>query len=389
MPRKLFQIVGAMCGFGICLSSPARIRADDRDSIGTTMSRAYTAYKELQPYLSDAAAFEDPRNSQRVSRLVADLRDNFHTANSIGSEYHKEPGFTINLRLLLETLDDSLKRYREGAKPYAFWRLRRISQSCTSCHVTYNVALKFDDVTTKVAGLNQLQKADFYLATRQIDKAEIALQKALEEPTDVYSSIEIARKFLLLYTRVVPDPAKARDALRQAVSRLKLTKDQDQEIKGWLVSLELWATESTKETLSLAGIESLIRQGVKEDLFEYRVDAVSLLRATSGLHALLHGKTLTSQERSTALYLLGYSYNKLPLFFIDEFPELYLQQCIEEFPGTSDAVRSYKLYKEIILLGYSGSGGTHLPGDVAARLMELHDKAYGMLTIGGKDKTHR
>jgi hypothetical protein len=65
-------------------------------------------------------------------------------------------------------------------------------------------------------------------------------------------------------------------------------------------------------------------------------------------------------------------------------PDAYLIQCIDEFPGTDDAKRAFTLYRELVVLAFSGSGGTDLPTDVRVKLMELHDKAFHVVKLDGR-----
>jgi hypothetical protein len=87
---------------------------------------------------------------------------------------------------------------------------------------------------------------------------------------------------------------------------------------------------------------------------------------------------LDPATRSKALYLMGLAYSKLPLFFINELPEIYLERCIREAPGTSEAKKAFELYKDLVLVGYSGSGGTNVPSDVRLELQELHELSQGV-----------
>lgn len=353
----------------------------DGDEVRKKMDNAYKAYRDLQQYLVDESLFENSRNTASVGTLLKSLHDNFHSVEALDTKYRDEPGFKANVEFLSEILRDSLKRFNEGKKSYAYWRLRHISKSCTSCHTTYNVNLKFEDADLK--NFTQAQKADFYLATRQVEKADAALTAALKEPSSAQLQMEIARKYLLLYTRVKNDPSEASRKLESLLPTLTLGGDEKEEVEGWIRSLKQWATELDGSTPSLSSAESLIRKAMNiENPLSDEKDAVTLLRATMGLHTALQKEDLSSSERSEALYLLGYAYSRLPMFFIDEFPEIYLEQCIEEFPGTSDAKRAFRLYKEIVLTDYTGSGGTHLPSEVTMKLLELRDKAYGTLTIG-------
>ncbi|MCB0311595.1 MAG: hypothetical protein KDD42_10185, partial [Bdellovibrionales bacterium] len=128
--------------------------------------------------------------------------------------------------------------------------------------------------------------------------------------------------------------------------------------------------------------ENLLRQslGMHDPLFS-KLGTVELLRASSLLHKGLEGEELSKSDRAKSLYLLGLSYAKLPSYFINELPEFFLEQCIRENPGTTEAKKAYKLYKDVVTLGFTGSSGTHLPPDIQLKLRDLHDMAYENLTV--------
>ena len=97
---------------------------------------------------------------------------------------------------------------------------------------------------------------------------------------------------------------------------------------------------------------------------------VQTLRATTLLHGYLEGDR-TSAERQTPTYLLALAYSHLPISVFDGFRELYLEQCIREFPGTTEAQAALKIYKQNLEIENSGSGGLHLDDESKAKLDEL------------------
>jgi hypothetical protein len=110
-----------------------------------------------------------------------------------------------------------------------------------------------------------------------------------------------------------------------------------------------------------------------------------LLRATGILHRLLEEPSALSKgERGHALYLLGLSYSELPFFFINELPELFLEQSVREVPGTQTAQKAFRRYREVVTLAFTGSGGTRIPDEVLLKLKELHEVAYGTVQLESK-----
>jgi hypothetical protein len=63
---------------------------------------------------------------------------------------------------------------------------------------------------------------------------------------------------------------------------------------------------------------------------------------------------------------------------------MYLEQCIQEFPGSTDAKNAFRVYRQHIIADFTGSGGTDIPDEVSIHLDELRKKAYGEPTFNGK-----
>lgn len=187
--------------------------------------------------------------------------------------------------------------------------------------------------------------------------------------------MEILRRWLVVQTRVSLNPKDAFSTLDRLLPDLKLSSYEEAEVKSWISSLKEWNKNDSKvETVS--DIEALLHKSLSEDFLDNGKDEVMLLRITGLLHSLLNEKSVTEKERARALYLLGVAYQQVPRFFVYGFPEIYLELCIIEFPGTKEAKMAFKLYKEIVTSGFTGSGGTHLPSEVKLKLINLHNKAY-------------
>ena len=111
---------------------------------------------------------------------------------------------------------------------------------------------------------------------------------------------------------------------------------------------------------------------------------VALLRGTALVQQQLDQGAVPQGKRAHALYLLGFAYLQMPLFFAETWAEMYLEQCISEFPGSKDAKQSFILYRNHVLDDYTGTAGTDVPDDVKLRLEELRKKAYGVRSFSGQ-----
>lgn len=359
------------------------IGSADAETVTKPMKAAYESFKGLQVFLRDPSAFSDPQNDGIIRSQLQRLESSFHKIDTIDSKFKTEPGFVQTVDLVNAMLNDATMRFKSGKKEYSLWRMRTLSSHCITCHATYNSQLQFHDSADAPAAMSDLQRVDFYLSTRQFGKAKELLAAAIKNEQSSYRKMQLVRRWLVVETRSSGDLKGARSTLLVLLPHMKLPPSDLQEVEAWIASLAKWEAE-TRLPQDFAQSESMMRRAFSQDPLDRSVDPVAVLRASASLHALLARKSLTGDQRARALYLLGLGYNSLPLFFIDELPEVYLELCIEEFGGTTEARLAFDLYQDIVTARFSGSGGTNVPSDVVVRLMELYKKAHGIPEFEGK-----
>ncbi|MBX7145296.1 MAG: hypothetical protein K1X79_12650 [Oligoflexia bacterium] len=365
----------------VLIASASLVYAQSSSSpVKGEMATVYRSFKGLQKYLYSREKFSDPKFENDISTLIDGLRQGIHRASSADPRFQNEPGFSSTVKVLNEMLDDARNRFFEGKKDYALWRLKTSANYCISCHTRHEIKIDFSDSDLNLDDLNAFERGEFFLASRQFDRAKDAFMAAVFDPDLTYLKMEALRKWLIVYTRVHPDPLSAISQLNRLRPKVKFTRYEEEEIVGWLESLRRWQNEPKSQVPVIAKAENLIRQALSmNDPLLGKKGTVELLRASSLLHGLLETKEdKASNDRGHVLYLLGLTYSELPFFFVNELPELFLEQCIREYPKTRDAQQAYALYRDIITLGYTGSAGTRLPDDVQLTLRELHDLAYGI-----------
>lgn len=367
---------------GAELVTRAALRAE---SLKPAMSATLQAYEELQPYLTSNERFADLGNQEVIARLLKSLREGLHSAQSINSPHVRDPGFGASLAVIEDLLGDAEQRFKEGKKGYALYRLRAVSSNCASCHMSYSVNVVRRTPEEPPTGLNALEQAEFYLAARQFEKASQTLWSAMEEGRSPLFTIEALRKWLVLEIRVKTKPQATIEGLLRIQKQAKLPHDELEEISQWIGALKRWQQEPPSSQSLLQQAHRLAEQSMRSSASPlYTVDVINLLRASALAHRALATPGISPKDRSAALLLLGFSYYRLPLYFIDELPEIYFDQCIEEFPGSSDAKQAYRFRKEKVITDFTGSGGTHIPSDIAQRMKELYQKAYGVPRFEGQ-----
>lgn len=345
--------------------------------VRSTMNSLLHPFKAIQPYIASEDKFLSPGNTERVFKVIQDLRANFHKLEDVSSKYHALPGFDENLKAVADLLDDSSTRFNEGKKSYAWWRLRKLPSDCFTCHATYKVESRYSNAGVIDQSLDPLNRARFLLATRQFNEAQEAFLSVLKDPEYQLNFNEALRSLVLITTRINRTPAEGAQQLKSIVHNTELPDEDAREALQWANELDAWSKEKPSPSgNSIQRAERLIQLGSNTSPDSPQND-VALLRGTTILHQQLEDGKLSAELRPRALYLLGFAYTKLPLFFSESWAEMYLERCINEFPGTVMAQKAYLVYREQIIDDYTGTAGTDIPAEIKLHLDELHHKAFG------------
>ncbi|MDZ4787142.1 MAG: hypothetical protein SGJ02_13805 [bacterium] len=377
--RELFLVTSIFLSFSAVAQPNPKV---DATIVKDSMRGIYSSYKDLQPFILSRNVFFDKKNQPKILELVTSLQSGFHTIDKVDKKFHSEPGFATNILIVHETLTQVIKDLRRGSTEYDLRLLKGITQNCSTCHSTYNPDLNFHDTLPKELQENPAAKAQFLMATRQFQEAEKAFLTAAKINKDTGDSLKNLRQWLVIQTRINDQPDDALTKLQEFQKNNKvLYSYENEEIEDWIKSLKSWKNDSLKLS-AFAKAKILLRTPLSSPEPIYAsVHAVDLLRASGMLHRGLSDRSIKGIERGESFYMLGYIYSKLPLFFIDELPEIYFEQCIRENPNSEVARSAHAIYKDLIILNYTGSGGTHVPGDQLAKVDDLYRIAFGIPAV--------
>jgi hypothetical protein len=356
------------------LFSPDHSVAQD---VPSSMRNLLAPLRELQPYMVSERAFIDRGRHDEIKALIHELRTRFHSLESVPSRYKSLPGFQDNLRNLAELLDDAERRFSEGKTSYAWWRLQRVPTDCFSCHATYKVESRYSNSEVIAASLDPVDRARFLLATRQFSEAKVVLLNILHDSSNSLHFSQALRSLLLVETRISRDPKEAGEVFQALLSSTHLPEDVATTVKTWIQGFSKWSSsKTTKEGSPLHAGEKLILTGASRGI-DFKQDEVALLRGTALVHEALESQKLSAPQRRKALYLLGFAYTQLRQFFTGGWGEMYLEQCIHEFPKTQESKWAFSIYRETVVGDFTGSGGSHLPDEIKLHLEDLRRIAFG------------
>jgi hypothetical protein len=361
----------------VCSLCPQRALAQP-ELVKSEMQSLYEPLRELLPYLADQDRFSDNRNKSVIAKNLDTLRNGFHTVEAIPSRYQKMPGFTFAVVQLREILDDATSRFTQGKPEYAWWRSRVVPGACFACHATYNVKSVYNSQDIIDSSLPLMEQARFNLATRQFAEAEKALLKVLATPEQRINFGEALKSLLTVELRVYDDPPHTVQTLRQIQSSAKLPEDDLEELQRWIKTLSSQKKRIIPDQELIKEGERLISAGLPTRMDDFHDTPLLLMGTTLLQRGLERSNPISDEERRKALLLLGSAYTQLPLYFAESWASLYLEQCINEFPGSREAKQAFKAYKEALVDQFTGSSGTNFPAEVTEKLDNLRKKAYAI-----------
>lgn len=363
-------------------------RAPQPRGVQGEMRDIYGASKELSQLLLEPERFESPRSHDRVLALLDRLSSDFHNVERDAPVSSFEPGFRVVLMSQRALLRDARDRFAAGHKDYAQWRLRGLLSNCVACHTRQQVPADFVASSRADAATieDSLAAADLLAASRQFEDASSAYMKvvraALAGKASPSLGTEAMKSWLVIQVRAKSRLSTAADEIDEALLAFaKIRSDGPEELRSamrnWAADLRAlqsfrWGNRPVDEAHRMMG--EVLRENRRD------VDSAKLpstLLASAKLHELLEAGGLTQDQRRRATYLLAEAYLHLPVRSLEVFSELYLEQCIREFPGSNEAQWCYADLNSLIERESTGSGGTQIPPETERRLRELRGLAGG------------
>lgn len=295
----------------------------------------------------------------------------------------KKGDFDPALVYFADSFKDDIERaylsLKAGQSDYARYTLKSSTAYCIGCHTRTSSGPQFplaQAFATSLKGAPWIDRLEFLAATRQFDAAYDEVIKEIGKPTSL-SGLDLDRGALLglsIAVRVKQDPGQALKLIHALKKSKNISPSTRAAANNWQRDTQSWKSEKPKKSNSsfdmIKDAKKLIAKGQNSPGH----GEVSYLRASALLHNLLKSFP-DSQDRSEVFYLLGLSYNGLPRLALWNLQEMYFRACILETPHSEIAETCYQKFEESVVLGFSGSSGTHVPADMQHQLRRLKDKA--------------
>ena len=354
------------------------VKAPEDPPTQSLMQQILAPISRVLPLSFDQEAFENPKNRDRISRDLKTLME--HSANLETHAQAKDRAFDYVAKSLRSDAKQAYHRYQHGDYEEARFALHNITENCISCHEslpeTHKVApAKALLSALKVDQLNPLDRAHYYVVTRQFDDA----LKTYEDyflsgsiPVGSIGSLGSFTEYLKIAVISKGDLQRPKQLLEKLIARPDLPTHVSSQFKSWLQSLSELEAANVLRQDDLNAARKIISQGRERMEFPRdRNGTIHFVAAASILGRFIHSHPDRGTDVAEAYYLLGITESLLSHSFWISKEEFDFETAIRLAPGAAFAPKAYARLEESYTVGFSGSSGTHIPPDVKALLAEL------------------
>ncbi|MBC7385133.1 MAG: hypothetical protein H7301_03095 [Cryobacterium sp.] len=328
---------------------------------------------------SSDSRFNDRKKFKSIERNASQLAK---LAHSLFEKPGQSPDQDMSQALIGKDFateaDYAASTLKAGHREYARVILNSIAGFCIACHTRTAIGPQFasSKVAPEVEALPPLAKGNYFVATRNFDRALAEYQKITQDSdqaiADPFAYERALRAGLSVAVRVKKNPDLGLRLVESVIVNSKSPYYMKAQALEWKKSLLEWKAEKTFDSKDPGKIfEEANRLVMKARAIQkFPADPSAdlvYLRASGLLHEFLSSAP-TGLIASNAYYLAGISYDVLKDYGTRDFSEFYYRSCISTSPYTEISKDCYRRYEESVYLGYTGSGGTYIPPEIRARL---------------------
>ncbi len=374
--QRVLTAMLAMVGFaaiGVGVGARTASAEIDRAKARAEMRTIYASMQVLLPLSVDDEAFRNPQNKSRIREVLKTLAERAEqVAGHVGRGDRRIQYLGGSLA---RESKESLRRFEAGQLDGAQFYVRQLTSFCVACHSGLpspaDSPLSRDFVSEKT--LRELplpQRAELQIATRRFDDALATLETVFESPlVHPAELLDPLTQYLTVAIRVKHDLDRPRPVLAKLASRPDLWTNLRSDLVRWQQTLDLHAKDSVEKP-SLASARALLDEANEITAFPTdRQGLVHYLLASSQLLRYLEARAnATDRDAAEAYYLLGLIESRTSLDDFVSEADFYLETAIRMAPRDPIGAEAFRLLEEETEVGWSGSGGTHMPADVRENL---------------------
>ena len=346
--------------------------------------------KTLSEIITDVSSdqrFKDPANKAKIIQEAETLAGLAHDLQKKSVAFpNQDPTLPIITGILARESKRAVIELKRDNRSYARSILKTIPGICMTCHTRNASGPQFASGAFEPTspGLTQLEQAEFFVATRQFDRAQDIYKKVVESADEAkknpFAWEKAVQQSLAIAVRVKQNPTEALAIASKVVKIVEAPTFTREDAQVWETSIRNWQKEPSRKAMSARGYMAEIARLMTEAkrMQKYPLDRkgdIYYLRASAVTHDLLQSFP-KSPEADQALLMAGLSYEVLTPLKTDHLHEIYYEACIRRSPHTPLAESCYRRFEENIYYGYTGSAGTEIPEEVEDQLKQLRILAF-------------
>lgn len=342
--------------------------------------------KRLSPFVFSRSGFTAQKNKKAITQLISSFhKQAAYLPTHVGEEMlGKDPIVRYSVAKLKDDTAHALHAFKEGHHEYARGVLRSSLGTCFNCHTTQQFGPEFGGEKPWLISSLQLsptEQADYYVATRQYDRAIAVLETVLTSESDFYENpyeqSGALRKYLAIEVRVRKEPKRAAKTIERFLEQKTVPYYLAQDARSWLEALVSWSNEKNTAGRALETQAKILIQKARKatNSLSDQSGLVEYLRASTLLHEATQ-QTKIPKKLAELYLLLGRTYDVLVDLGVWDLPEIYYLGCIQTLPNSPTAEVCYRYLERAVVAGYSGSAGIMVPADERERLKELRKQAF-------------
>lgn len=348
------------------------------------MDELRSLLSEMLPNLISDQAFNSPKNFKTIEAEAKKLAELAHGMPE-GKLPDADPSVNLIAGLFKNEINNAYDHLINGRREYARSVLKSVPRYCIACHTRSSSSLDLSSLQQEVPKVldTSLEKAEFFDATWQFDRALNEFEKILNDP-EVLKDHQLEWQRAAYYAiatsvRVKRDPDRTLAVVKLIIKGEDVPQFMKRDALHWQESLMQWKIEKAPNFATANDLldEADRLMSLAANFKKYATDRsgdIFYLRASSYLHDFL-SRYPNNPDTAKALLMLGTCYEMLQMPELWFVHELYYQACIRKAPYTEIAQTCYTRYEQSIFFGYSGSSGMSLPYDVKKNLKELQKLA--------------
>ncbi len=355
---------------------------DGKAEVKPFMDQMLNEIFNLKPFIVSSEAYSNPKNAQKIE---ASLKKMVALSEKINHEDKiQKTGFQIPARVLNQQLKESEQVFRSGSKDYSLWMLKSTLGVCMSCHTQLPaVSTHFISANQSRVLTNPFEEAEFLFIIRNFKESMKLYSSVLSGyPKNVVSVDDLEKviyRQLYYYVRVQRDfnelvKVLSHDLKNKKIPAHFISKIRDFKAAALKMKDEKYPHFTAQQT---ANLRQYVESALKEELsgnFSFDIPSRELeyLKVSSILYEYLNENPETALKPDI-LYWLSFCESKFSQQAFYSLPELYLKQCVFEFPKNPVAKKCLSEYQNLIMMAYSGSSGTHIPEDVSKEIKVMQE----------------